>query len=111
MRKVCRNRVIAEITSYESANGLVDKYLSSHNLKAFIFIHRILKTGIVRDVSQDFSIDMLKESLSSLVKGTRYSSKPQNQNRERIHQASSFTVCVKFSGQALSQYIYFFNCR
>jgi len=49
VRKTGRNRVIAEMTSYESANKLIEnKYLSSHNLKAFIPIHRIFRTGIVR---------------------------------------------------------------
>jgi len=53
--------------TYEAINRLLeDKSLVA--LKAFVPTHRILCAGVIRDVSQDFSVEMLKESISSLVK-------------------------------------------
>jgi len=68
VRKVGQNRVIAEMCSYKAANKLENEFLLSHNLEAFIPLHRILRTGIVRDIPQNFSIDTLKESISSPLK-------------------------------------------
>jgi len=62
IRKIGRNKVVAEICTYEAANRLVEnKSLADRNLKAFIPLHRILRTGIIRDVPQDFTIDMIRE--------------------------------------------------
>jgi len=69
VRKADRNKVIAEMCSYEAANKLVDnKFLSTHKLKALIPLYHILCTGIVRDVPQDISVDLLKESTSLPIK-------------------------------------------
>jgi len=54
---------------YDAANKLVEnKFFLSHNLKALIPLHRILRTDIVRDIPQDFSIDVLKKSISFPIK-------------------------------------------
>jgi len=68
IKKTDRNRILTQMCTYEAANRLVeDKFLATRNLKAFVPLHRILRTGIIRDVPQDFSIDMLKDSITSPV--------------------------------------------
>jgi len=93
-------------------NRLVEnKTLIDRNLKAFIPLHRILCTGIIRDVPQDFSTDMLRESIISPVKVLDI----HRLNRrikidEEIKYLPARTVCIKFSGQSLPQYVYLYNC-
>jgi len=69
IRKIGRNRITVEMRTYEAANRLVEnKSLKDCNLKAFIPIHRILRIGIIKDVPQDFSTDMIRESIAFPVK-------------------------------------------
>jgi len=57
---------LAEMCIYEAANKLVEnKSLLTRNLKAFIPLYCIFRTGIIRDVLQDFSIDILRDSITS----------------------------------------------
>jgi len=63
-------------------------------------------------VPQDFSIQMLKDSISSPVKVLdihRLNRRIKTDNE--IKYTPSRTVCIKFSGQSLPQYIYLYNCR
>jgi len=86
--------------TYEIANRLVeDKSLAARNLKAFVPLYRILRAGIIRDVPQDFSIQMLKDSISSPVKVLdihRLNRRTKIDNE--IKYIPSRTVCIKFSG-------------
>jgi len=113
IRKSGRNKVMVHTTTYEIANRLVDdKSLSSYNLKAFIPAYRVLRCGIVRDVPQDITADVLKESISSPIKILeihRLNRRVKVDNEVRY--VPSRTLCVKFSGQSLPQYVYLFNCR
>jgi len=69
VKKAGRNKVLAEMCSYEAANRLVfNKFLLTHKFKAFVPMHQILPTDVVRDVFQDISMNLLKESISSPVK-------------------------------------------
>jgi len=69
IRKSGRGKVLVQTNTYEVTNRLVDnKSLSAHNLKAFIPSYRILRCGIVRDIPQDFSADIIKEFISSPIK-------------------------------------------
>jgi len=69
IKKTGRNRILAQMCTYEAANRLIeDKSLANRNLKAFVPLHRILRAGIIRDVPQDFTTDMLKNSIISPVK-------------------------------------------
>jgi len=85
--------------------------LSTHNLKAFIPTHRI-RLGIVRDIPQDFAVDQLKDSISSL-----YLVLEIHRLNCRIKVEGEFkyvplhTICIKFANQSLPQYINIFNCR
>jgi len=55
IRKTGRSRVIAEMRSLDSANRLIsNEQLSVYKLKAFIPLHKVLRTGILRDVPQDW---------------------------------------------------------
>jgi len=51
--------------SYEVNKLVFNNSLSSHNFKAFISTRRILRIDIIRDISQDFSVNQLKDSISS----------------------------------------------
>jgi len=101
------------LKSFDSANKLaLDGSLVSHNLKAFVPFHRILRTGIVGDIPQDFSIEVLREVITSPYKILEI----HHLNR-RIKVSNDFqytpswTICIKFVGQSLPSHIYFFNCR
>jgi len=113
IKKTERNRILAQMSTYEVANRLMeDKSLAARNLKAFVPLHRILRAGIIRNVSQDFSIQMLKDSISSPVKILdihRLNRRIKTDNE--IKYTPFRTVCIKFSSQSLPQYIYLYNCK
>jgi len=113
IKKTGRNRILAQMSTYEAANRLLDdKSLAARNLKAFVPTHRILRTGVIRDVPQDFTIEMLKESIASPVKVIdihRLNRRTKIDNE--IKYSPSRTVCIKFSGQLLPNYVYLYNCR
>jgi len=51
IRKIGRIRVIAEMKTFDSANRLIsNEQLLLHKLKAFIPLHKVLRTGTLRDV-------------------------------------------------------------
>jgi len=55
IKKIGRNRILAQMCTYEAANKLLeDKSLAARNLKAFVPTHKILRVGVIRDVPQDF---------------------------------------------------------
>jgi len=113
IRKNGRNKILAQMCTYEAANKLIeDKSLASRNLKALVPLHRILRTDIIRDVPQDFTIDILKDSIASPIRVLeihRLNRRTKIENE--IKYLLSRTVCIKFSGQSLPQYIYLYNCR
>jgi len=113
IRKIGRNRIVAEMCTYDAANRLLEnKSLSNHNLKALVPLHRILRTGVVRDVPQDYTLDMIKESIASPIKVLdihRLNRRVRIENETKY--LPSRTVCIKFSGQFLPQYVYLHNCR
>jgi len=68
IKKIGRNRILAQMCMYEAANRLIeDKSLANRNLKGFVPMHRILRAGIIRDVPQDFTTDMLKNSIKTFL--------------------------------------------
>jgi len=69
IKKIGRGKVQGFLKSAVSANKLVsDASLNGLNLKAFVPSHRILRAGIVRVIPQDFSIEILREVISSSSK-------------------------------------------
>jgi len=113
IKKVGRSKVLVQTNTYEPANRLVsNNSLTSHNLRAFILTYKILRAGIIRDVPQDLSIELLKESISSSIKILKLHrlNRRMKINNE-IRYVPSRTVCLKFADQSLSRFIYLFNCR
>jgi len=112
IRKTGRTRVIAEMRNQEAANRLISNdQLSAHKLKAFIPAYRVLRTGIVRDVPQDFSLDKLRESMTSQVKILEIHRLNRRMKIEgEIKYLPSRTLCVKFAGQFLPHYVSICNC-
>jgi len=113
IKKIGRNKVLVQTNSYEAANQLVsNNSLSSHNLKTFIPTYKVLRAGIVRDVPQDLSVELLRESISSPIKILEI----HRLNRRikidsEIRYVPPRMVCLKFAGQSLPGFIYLFNCR
>jgi len=102
IKKIEWGKVLAYMNTYESNRLISNNSLARHNLKAFISSHRILRTGIVRDVPQDFSMHVLKELISSPIKILEI-----HRLNHRIKTGNEFqyvpsrTVCIKFTGQSL----------
>jgi len=113
IKKVGRNKVQVQTNTYEAANRLVSNgSLSAHNLSAFIPSYKVLRTGIVRDVPQDISVELLRESISSPIKVLElHRLNRRTKSGTDIHYVPSRTVCLKFAGQSLPQFIYLFNSK
>jgi len=113
IRKLGLGKVIVQLNSYETANRLVNnKSLTASNLKAFIPSYRVLRTGVVRDIPQDVSLETLKESISSPIKILEiHRLNRRLKSGNDIQYVPSRTLCIKFSGQVLPRFIYFYNCR
>jgi len=113
IRKTGRSRITAKMRNQEAANRLIsNEQLLQHKLKAFIPTYRVLRTGIVRDVPQDFPLDRLRESMTSSIKILEIH--PLNRRTKiegEIKYLPSRTLCVKFAGQFLPHYVSIFNCR
>jgi len=113
IRKNGRNRVIVEMRTLDSANRLIsNEQLSVHKLKAFIPLHKVLRTGIIRDVPQDFTLEMLKESTSSVVRILEI----HRLNRRvkidgELKYVPSRTICIKFAGQILPPHVFIYGCK
>jgi len=113
IRKLGPGRVLVYLNSYESANRLANNNsLTTSNLKAFIPSYRVLRSGIVRDIPQDVSLEMLKESISSPIRILEiHRLNRRFKNGNEIQYVPSRTICVKFAGQSLPRFIYLHNCR
>jgi len=113
IRKLGLGKVLVQLNSYESANRLVNNHsLTASNLKAFIPSYRILRTGIVRDIPQDVPIETLKECISSPIKILEiHRLNRRLKSGKDIQYVPSRTLCIKFAGQSLPNFIYFHNCR
>jgi len=86
--------------------------LNAHNLKAFIPTYKVLRSGIVRDVPQDVTAELLRDSISSPIKVLeihRLNRRLKLDNE--VNYVPSCTICLKFAGQILPRFIYLFNCR
>jgi len=113
IRKLGLGKVLVQLNSYESANRLVNNHsLTASNLRAFIPSYRVLRTGVVRDIPQDVSIETLKECISSPIKILEiHRLNRRLKTGNDIQYVPSRTLCVKFAGQFLPNFIYFHNCR
>jgi len=113
IRTTGRSRIIVEMHNYDEANKLVSSdQLSVHKLRAFIPTHRVLRIEIVRDVPQDFSLEALRELTSSLIKILEFHRLNHRVKTEgEIKYLPSRTICIKFAGQFLPQYVTISNCR
>jgi len=105
--------VIAEMRTLDSANRLIsNEQLSVYKLKAFIPLHRVLRTGIIRDVPQDVTLEMLWESTSSSVKILELHHLNRRVKIEgELRYLPSRTICVKFAGQFLPPHVLIFGCK
>jgi len=112
IKKAGRKKVLVQTNTYEAANRLVsNNSLTSHNLRAFIPSYKVLRTGIIRDVPQDLTIELFRESISSPIKILELHRLNRRMKIDsEIRYVPSRTVCLKFAGQA-PRFIYFFNCR
>jgi len=112
IRKTGRSRVIAEMRNREAANRLIaNDQLLLQKLKAFIPAHRVLRTGIVRDVPQDFSLERLREATTSTIKILEIHRLNRRTKVEgEIKYLPSRTLCVKFAGQFLPHHVSICNC-
>jgi len=113
IRKSGRSRVIAEMRTVDAANRLISsEQLSLHKLKAFIPLHKVLRTGIIRDVPQDFSLEMLRESTSSAVKILEIHRLNRRVKVEgELRYLPSRTVCIKFAGQFLPPHVFVYGYK
>jgi len=113
IRKLGLGKVLVQLNSYESANRLVNNHsLTASDLKAFIPPYRVLRTGIVRDIPQDVSLETLKECTSSPIKILElHRLNRRLKSGNDIQYVPSRTLCIKFAGQSLPNFIYFHNCR
>jgi len=113
IRKAGRSKVLVQTSTYEAANRLVsNNSLSSHNLQAFIPSYKVLRAGIIRDVPQDVSVELIRESISSPIKILeihRLNRRIKVDNE--IRYVPSRTLCLKFAGQSLPRFVYLSNCR
>jgi len=103
IRKIGRSKVLVQTNTYEAANRLAtNSSLASYNLRAFIPSYKVLRTGIMRDVPQDLSIEFIKESISSPIKILELH---RLNRRTKLDNETSYvpsrTVCIKFAGQVL----------
>ncbi|KYQ56040.1 hypothetical protein ALC60_05023 [Trachymyrmex zeteki] len=63
------NKVSVSFKNYEKANSLIDlEALKAHNLKASIPAFRILRSGVIKNVSLDISEDTIQNDFSSTAK-------------------------------------------
>jgi len=113
IRKTGLSRVIAEMRSLDSANRLIsNEQLSVHKLKAFIPLHRVLRASILRDVPQDFTLKMLRESTSSSIKILKIHQLNRRIKIEKEFKYFPFrTICVKFAGQFLLPHVFIYGCK
>jgi len=112
IHKIGRSNVIAEMRNLDSANRLIsNEQLSVYKLKAFIPLHRV-RTGIIRDVPQDFTLEMLRKSTSSSVKILELHRLNRRVKTEGELRYLPFrTICVKFAGQFLPPHVLIFGCK
>jgi len=112
IRKAGRSKVLVQTSTYEAANRLVsNSSLSSHSLQAFIPSYKVLRAGIVKDVSQDVSVELIRESISSPIKILeihRLNRRLKVDNEVRY--VPSRTLYLKFAGQSLPRFVYLSNC-
>jgi len=113
IRKTGRSRVIAEMRNLDSANRLIsNEQLSVHKLKVFIPLHRVLRIAIIRDVPQNFILEMLRESTSSVIKILEMHRLNRRVKIEgELRYLPSRTICVKFAGQFLPPHFFIFGCK
>jgi len=115
IRKTGRSKITIEMRNYDAANKLVtSEQLVAHKLRAFISIFRVLRAGVIRNVPQDFSLEAVKELTSSLIKILefhRLNRRVKLDGEVKYLKYLSRTVCIKFAGQFLPQYVNISNCR
>jgi len=113
IKKIERSKILAEMTSAKTANNLVQNTrLEKENLKAFIPTYRTIRTGIMRDIPQHFDEFELLQFFDSLFKVIEV----KRLNRRIIINGetkymSSRIICLKFAGQILPKYVFFFRNR
>ncbi|XP_018396499.1 PREDICTED: uncharacterized protein LOC108774797 [Cyphomyrmex costatus] len=86
------------------ANRLVENSIfAKHNLKAFIPAFKVLRTGLIQDVPQQFDLDTIKEGLESprakILNIQRLNRKITIDNKTKY--VPSRTIRIKFAGQIL----------
>ncbi|KYM97368.1 hypothetical protein ALC62_11973 [Cyphomyrmex costatus] len=69
IKKSGKGKIRVELRSDVAANNLVNNNaLAKHNLKAFIPLHRVMRTGIIKDVPQEVDVKAVQEALRSPCK-------------------------------------------
>jgi len=113
VKKVGKGKVHVFLKSFEAANKMIlNTTLVDHNLKAFIPLHRILRTGIIRDIPQDFTLEALKEEISSPIEILEiYRLNRRVKCGNEFQYIPSRTICIKFAGQSLPSYIGLYSFR
>lgn len=113
VKKIGRGLISAELKNFDAANRLLgESSLVTHNLTAYIPTYRTMRTGTVKDVPQSIDIDTLFEYLESPIKVIEiHRLNRRTKTSDGIKYEPSRTLCFKFAGQVLPQYIYLFRVR
>ncbi|XP_011685485.1 PREDICTED: uncharacterized protein LOC105448537 [Wasmannia auropunctata] len=115
MKRLGIGKILVECRTAAAANRLASNPdLANYNLKAVIPNYRVLRTGIIRDIPQEFDVEEIKASLSTSQNHKVIS--VHRLNRKSIINGSvqyvpSRTICVKFARQSLPSHAFLFWSR
>ncbi|KYM95817.1 hypothetical protein ALC62_13526 [Cyphomyrmex costatus] len=103
-KKNGKGKISVELRSYTAANNLVtNNSLAKHNLKAFIPLHRVLRTGIIKDVPQEIDVEKIQESLCSPCKVVEVKeAHPEGENCHLQALARQSPRCINCMGNHLA---------
>lgn len=113
IKKIGRNKVMAEIQSASSANKLVaSQPLMNENFKISIPPFKVLRTGIIRDIPQNFELKDIRTFLESDVKILDIEKLNKRIKENGVSKfIPSRTLRIKFAGQTLPKHVFLFKIR
>ncbi|KYN01806.1 hypothetical protein ALC62_07394, partial [Cyphomyrmex costatus] len=114
IKKTGRGKIMITVMTATGANRLVENSIfAKHNLKAFIPAFKVLRTGLIQDVPQQFDLDTIKEGLESprakILNIQRLNRKITIDNKTKY--VPSRTIRIKFAGQILPKEVFLFKVK
>ncbi|KYN02858.1 hypothetical protein ALC62_06312 [Cyphomyrmex costatus] len=114
IKKTDRGKIMITVMTATGANRLVENSIfAKHNLKAFIPAFKVLRTGLIQDVPQQFDLDTIKEGLESprakILDIQRLNRKITIDNKTEY--VPSRTIRIKFAGQILPKEVFLFKVK